>query len=140
MLAFSLLTSTSALASIGTAVEVHQGATLTSGGTSKQMQSGMEVNSGDTISTDSKGVVQLIFEDGTKIAVGPNARMVIDVSMMRGSKKARNFAVRALGGSFRFISGDSDKGAYKIRTPNATMGIRGTFFDFWVDSIHLHSP
>ena len=133
LIALLLLNATEALASIGKAVDVQQGATLTSAGVSKTMRAGMDVSSGDTVTTNNRGIVQLVFDDGTKIAVGPNARMVIDVSMMRGNLRARNFAVQALGGSFRFISGNSGKRAYKITTPNATMGIRGTFFDFWVD-------
>ncbi|MGI9395473.1 MAG: FecR family protein [Boseongicola sp.] len=121
------------LASIGTVVDVRPGATLTAGGSKQRIKAGMKIDSGDLIETDSKGIVQLVFKDDTKIAVGPNASMIVDASMMRGSKRARNFAVKALGGSFRFISGKSDSSAYSISTPNATMGIRGTAFDFWVD-------
>ncbi|MGI9389190.1 MAG: FecR family protein [Boseongicola sp.] len=121
------------LASIGKVVDVRPGATLTAGGSTKKISAGMKIDSGDVIVTDAKGIVQLVFKDETKIAVGPNARMIVDASMMRGSNRARNFAVKALGGSFRFISGKSDSAAYSIKTPNATMGIRGTAFDFWVD-------
>ncbi|WP_170332480.1 FecR family protein [Ruegeria arenilitoris] len=92
----------------------------------------MDVASGDSISTDRSGVVQLVFVDETKIAIGPNARMMLDVKMLRGNRKAKNFAVQALGGSFRFISGKSKKRAYSIQTPNATMAVRGTTFDLWV--------
>ncbi|WP_254437007.1 FecR family protein [Ruegeria arenilitoris] len=92
----------------------------------------MGVASGDSISTDRSGVVQLVFVDETKIAIGPNARMMLDVTMLRGNRKAKNFAVQALGGSFRFISGKSKKRAYSINTPTATMAVRGTTFDLWV--------
>ncbi|WP_299356664.1 FecR domain-containing protein [uncultured Shimia sp.] len=92
----------------------------------------MEVQSGDLIKTNGTGMVQLVFVDETKIVIGPNASMVLEVTMLRNREKADNFAVKALGGSFRFISGKSRKKAYKITTPTATMGIRGTTFDFWV--------
>ncbi|WP_247742467.1 MULTISPECIES: FecR domain-containing protein [unclassified Ruegeria] len=92
----------------------------------------MEVESGDAITTDQNGLVQLIFVDETKIAIGPNASMVLDVTMLRGKQKAKSFAVQALGGSFRFISGKSKKRAYSIQTPTATMAVRGTTFDMWV--------
>ena len=94
----------------------------------------MEVISGDTISTNGTGVVQLLFVDETKIALGPNARMVLDVSMLRGKRKAKKFTVQALGGSFRFISGKSRKRAYSIKTPSATMAVRGTTFDMWIST------
>ncbi len=109
-----------------------QGADVTRGGKTLPLRNGMEVLSGDSIVTDANGVVQLVFVDDTKIAVGPNARMVLDVKMLRGNRKAKSFAVEALGGSFRFISGKSRKRAYSIKTPTATMAVRGTVFDMWI--------
>ncbi len=121
-----------AIANIGTVIGVKQGAKITRAGNSQPLESGMEVVSGDAISTDGNGLVQLVFVDETKIAIGPNASMVLDVTMLRGNRKAKSFAVQALGGSFRFISGKSKKRAYSIRTPTATMAVRGTTFDMWV--------
>ncbi len=46
--------------------------------------------------------------------------------------RRRKFSVDALRGTFRFISGHSAKNAYDIQTANATIGIRGTAFDFSV--------
>ncbi|SLN67173.1 FecR protein [Ruegeria meonggei] len=119
-------------ANIGKVIGVKQGAEITRGGKSQPLRVGMDVQSGDSISTNRSGVVQLVFVDETKIAVGPNAKMTLDVTMLRGNKKAKNFAVQALGGSFRFISGKSKKRAYSIQTPTATMAVRGTTFDMWV--------
>jgi hypothetical protein len=76
------------------------------------------------------GNVQIIFIDNTKLVVGPNSRLVIDRFLMRGGNRARKFSVDALRGTFRFISGNSAKTAYEIQTANATIGIRGTAFDF----------
>lgn len=121
-----------AFAEIGKVLEVSPGATLSRSGRNLKLRVGMAVESGDAIRTNGTGIVQLIFTDQTKIAVGPNASMALDVSLMRGGKRANGFTVKALGGSFRFVSGNSKKSAYKITTPTATMGIRGTIFDFWV--------
>lgn len=120
------------IASIGKVLSVKQGAEVVRAGKKIRLREGMEVVSGDTISTNKTGVVQLLFVDETKIAVGPNARMILDVSMLRGNRKAKNFTVQALGGSFRFISGKSRKRAYSIKTPTATMAVRGTTFDLWI--------
>ena len=133
VLVFSTLPA-SVSATIGKVLSVKQGAEVIRAGQAITLQKGMDVTSGDTISTNRSGVVQLIFADETKIAVGPNARMVLDVTMLRGNRKAKNFAVQALGGSFRFISGNSKKRAYSIKTPSATMAVRGTIFDIWVPS------
>lgn len=118
--------------SIGRVVRVESNAVLVSGVQKTSLQPGMELQSGDRIETNKTGLVQLVFTDETKIVIGPNASMTLDVTMMRGRAKADSFAVKTLGGSFRFISGKSRKKAYKITTPTATMGIRGTEFDFWV--------
>lgn len=119
-------------ANIGKVIGVEQGAQITRAGKSQPLRAGMTVASGDAISTDGSGLVQLVFDDETKIAIGPNARMQLDVTMLRGNRKAKNFAIQALGGSFRFISGKSKKRAYSIQTPTATMAVRGTTFDLWV--------
>ena len=41
----------------------------------------------------------------------------------------REVAVRMTSGAFRFVTGHSDKAAYKITTPLATIGVRGTTLD-----------
>ncbi|WP_424831968.1 FecR family protein [Ruegeria sp.] len=123
-----------AAATIGKVLSVQQGAEVIRAGKTSRVREGMEIASGDTITTNSSGVVQLLFADETKIAVGPNATMVLDVSMLRGKRRAKSFGVQALGGSFRFISGNSRKRAYSVKTPTATMAVRGTIFDLWIAS------
>ncbi|WP_217352128.1 FecR domain-containing protein [Ruegeria sp. HKCCA5763] len=123
-----------AVANIGKVISAKQGAQLVREGKAQPVVSGMDVESGDAITTDQTGLIQIVFVDDTKIAIGPNARMVLDVSLLRGNRKAKSFAVQALGGSFRFISGKSRKRAYSITTPSATMAVRGTTFDMWVVS------
>ena len=94
---------------------------------------GGEIFVGDTVVTDSIGEAQLLFNDGTRMVVGANSSLVIDQALFRGGASDNKFAVRALGGAFRFISGDSGDKGYSIKTPAATIGVRGTAFDFVVD-------
>ena len=84
--------------------------------------------------TVSLGNVQLLFKDGTKLVVGESSTLVVEKVLMNGGSSASSFAVDALRGTFRFITGRSAKAAYKIQTANSTIGIRGTGFDFWVTS------
>ena len=132
-LSLSMLGAGPVLASVGKALEVQGGATLISSGKSQKLTAGMLLDNGDEVRTDAKGQVQLEFNDSTKIAVGPNSRMRVDDIVMRNKTRASKFAVSAVKGSFRFISGKSAKPAYSIDTPSATLGIRGTVFDFAVD-------
>lgn len=92
----------------------------------------MPVSIGERIKTGSSGQVQLVFTDDTKLVVGPNSSLVIEAYLLRSKSTVSKFAVKALGGSFRFITGKSPKGAYSIKTPAATIGVRGTSFDVTV--------
>lgn len=116
----------------GQVVEVRQSAQVVSGGTVTTLAVGSQIVSGDEIRTGAGGLVQITFPDETKIVVGPGSTLRIDETLFRNNGTARRFGTTALGGSFRFISGKSNKDVYKLATPLATMGIRGTAFDFTV--------
>jgi hypothetical protein len=98
-------------------------------GGNRRLAAGTPIYEDDKVVTGN-GNVQIVFIDDTKLVVGPNSTLVIDRFLMRGGNKARKFSVDALRGTFRFISGNSAKNAYDIQTANATIGIRGTAFDF----------
>ena len=98
-------------------------------GGERALQPGSAVFEGDRIRTG-YGNAQILFVDETKLVVGPNSTLVIDRFLLRGDKRATKVSLDALRGTFRFISGKSDKEAYEIETGNATIGIRGTAFDF----------
>jgi hypothetical protein len=87
---------------------------------------------GDSIQTGPSGEAQIDFVDSTRLVVGPSSSLLIDNSVLRNKKTMSSFVVSALRGTFRFISGTSPKPAYAIRTPTATIGVRGTEFDFAV--------
>ncbi|WP_052731741.1 FecR family protein [Devosia geojensis] len=90
---------------------------------------GADVSVGERVVTGASGQVQLVFLDDTRLVVGPGSSLLIETYLMRGGGSAERFAINALGGTFRFISGNSPKSAYEIRTPSATIGVRGTKFD-----------
>ncbi len=77
----------------------------------------------------SSGVGEITFDDGTKLAISSSARLTIDASVAPGSSRFKKLGLKAVGGSFRWVSGKSPSSAYKIQTPTASMAIRGTAFD-----------
>ncbi len=87
------------------------------------------VFAGDVIKTDRRGTAQILFADDTKMVIGPNSQVTIDRFVFQGKNKASAFAIDAVRGSFRFITGVSAKNVYSINTPTATIGVRGTEFD-----------
>lgn len=117
---------------VGQAVDVTRNAFLTRDGQQSDLQQGGSVVLGDVITTGATGQVQLLFQDETKIAIGANSQLVIESILFNSSGTASDFTVNAVQGAFRFFSGKSEKSTYAIRTPKATMGIRGTVFDFTV--------
>lgn len=117
---------------IGEALAVIDSATASGDVGNRPLTVGAAVYLGDVIATDGQGEAQLVFSDGTRMVVGPNSQMVLDEFVFRGAASENKFAVRALGGAFRFITGDGPSEAYEIRTPSGTMGVRGTKFDFAV--------
>jgi hypothetical protein len=83
----------------------------------------------DRISTNNTGVGEFEFADGTKLAVGPSASLVVDSYVLKNNSSFKKLGLSAAKGTFRWISGRSASSAYQIRTPYGTMGVRGTAFD-----------
>ncbi|MDJ1007586.1 MAG: FecR domain-containing protein [Paracoccaceae bacterium] len=118
---------------VGTVVGVTEGARLDRDGERFALAPEVSILSGDIILTDATGTVQLLFRDETRVVVGPGSQFVAADIRMRRSGRAQRFTVATIGGTFRFLSGNSAGRVYDIRTPTATMGIRGTAFDFALD-------
>ena len=82
------------------------------------------------VSDDGKGEFRL--NDDTKLALGPGSRMVLDKFVYDSDKKAGSIVLDLTKGAFRFITGVASKPTYQIRTPNASITVRGTIFDAFV--------
>lgn len=119
----------------GRVVEVSRDVRIDRGGAVERVAVGTPVAVGDVLRSGEGARAQIEFSEGTKIALGPNSVLRIEEILLRRNGTARKFAVSAVGGAFRFLSGDSPDRAYTIRTPSATMGIRGTAFDIAVTGV-----
>ena len=88
---------------------------------------------GDTVATNANSNVQLRMIDGSIIWVRPDSRFKIERYQSNQHGAAKNdVALRLISGTMRQVTGAIGKGApadYKLSTPNATIGIRGTEFD-----------
>ena len=67
--------------------------------------------------------------DSTNLSLGPSATLKLDRTVFDDATHYRDVAVRLTSGAFRFVTGNSEKAAYKITTPLATIGVRGTTLD-----------
>ena len=88
--------------------------------------------SDDRLKANASGNAQILLIDGTKIVVGPGAELRIDDFVYNSKKSFSKLVITSSKGAFRFISGKSKSSAYKIVTPTATIGVRGTAFDVTV--------
>ena len=114
--------------------------TVRSSGTagSRVMNQGSAVNFLDRITTDGSGVGEFVFNDGSKLAVGPSASLVVDQFVFQNNSSFRKLGLTASKGAFRWISGNSASSAYRIKTPRGTMGVRGTATDISVRGGVVH--
>lgn len=118
-----------AFAASGTALGVDPDARLEDKAGTKVLVVGADVFIGDRVVTDARGLVQIRFSDRTELTVGPNSALVIEDYLLREDGSAGKFAINALSGSFRFVTGRAPKDSYEIKTPTGVIGVRGTAFD-----------
>lgn len=88
----------------------------------------------ETILTTRNSASQLQFRDETTLTVGPNSEVVLDKFIFDPKTGKQEVAINASVGVFRFVTGKLKKQAYRIKTPTATIGIRGTIFTMIVDT------
>lgn len=98
-----------------------------------KLKTGDAIFANQTVSTDAKGVGQFEFRDKTKLAIGPGSVVVLDDFVYDSKTSASKVVIGLTQGSFRFITGSSKHDAYDIVTPTATIGVRGTAFDVYVN-------
>jgi FecR protein len=90
---------------------------------------GTAVYAEEQVRTGSTGKAQLLFADRTNLAVAPMTTIRLDKYVYDPNGGGQgNVVLVATEGSFRFITGILPHEDYSIKTPYATMGIRGTEF------------
>jgi hypothetical protein len=119
-------------ASVGVTRQAEQVVSGTLNGQKRTIVTATEVFENERLTANAQGNAQIELKDGTKIVVGPNANVVLDDFVYKADNTIGSLTVRATKGAFRFISGRSGHAAYKVVTPYATIGVRGTAFDVTV--------
>lgn len=120
--------------SIGKAVKVVQATNVVgTAGEGTTLRVDEPVFSGDRIATDATGEAQIEFLDSTRLVVGPNSSMIIDAFVYAGDGSTQVAALNVVRGAFRFITGGGSKDVYKIITPTATIGFRGSALDLTIE-------
>jgi hypothetical protein len=110
-------------------------------GTRRELQAGDEVFQGEVLQTGAGSAVGIVFADRTTMALNENGRMLLDRFVYDPGARRGSMGLSVLQGAFLFVSGEINKMAQDpvqpaslqpgqspmtIRTPVATIGVRGT--------------
>lgn len=117
---------------IGTAVTIKREVVATLGEEKRDLHEGSRVHRTEYLETGDKAHAELKLDDQTKLVLGPNAGLKLDDFVIGQSGGVKSIGVNFIKGTFRFITGAEKKDAYRIDTPSATIGVRGTVFDIYV--------
>jgi len=112
------------------------GAVHRAGGDRETLKVGTSLSEGDLVITEANGRAQIRMSDGGLIALRPGSELLIEAFLYSGGSDAsadgqrqdRSF-FKLLKGGLRSITGavgQAEKEAYRVETPVATIGIRGT--------------
>jgi len=98
-------------------------------GTKVELSEGDAVYQGDILQSGTDGSVGIVLADETTFSMAENGRMVLDEMVYDPSTQEGNISMSVLQGVFTFVSGQVakvDPDAMSLKTPVATIGIRGT--------------
>jgi hypothetical protein len=100
---------------------------------------GSGVEKMDTVSTNSQGKVRITFNDATTVNITENSRLLIDDFVYDGGNQSKGrLGLKVALGTVRYASGAVAHGnpsGVNIRTPTATIAVRGTDFVMSVDEV-----
>jgi hypothetical protein len=91
----------------------------------------------DTVKTG-KGKVAIGFIDDTRVDVTQHSKLIIDEFVYDPNTKTGKLSLKAALGTVRYASGQIAKTtptAVQIKTPTATIGVRGTDFSMTIDEV-----
>jgi hypothetical protein len=92
-----------------------------------------DVYHNELITTEKDSATKLTFLDETTLTLGPDSSVVLDRFVYDPDPSRASSVMTATQGIFRFASGKLPKNAYRLHTPAATIGIRGTVLDLAIE-------
>lgn len=133
-----LLFSTNTFAAIGKVTEEKGSSEISRSKSKLDAKINVGVESMDVVNT-ANGVVGITFQDDTKVRVTEHSKLVIDDFVYDPkSKGAGKLAMKVALGTVRYASGNiahENNKNVDIKTPTATVAVRGTAFTMTVDEI-----
>lgn len=107
-------------------------------GSEEQLEAGSPIYQDDVISSGPDGALGIAFVDNSTMSMAANGRMVIDTLVFDQGQGNGQQVFDLIQGAFAFASGqigNADPDNVLVRSPVATIGIRGTRFAVNVDQV-----
>lgn len=103
-------------------------------GTTKALAIRSTVEAGDTVETARRTYARLKFTDGSEVTLKPNTQFKVEQYTYDQAKPKEDAgSFNLIKGGLRTITGQIGKrgvqDSYRMKTPTATIGIRGTIYD-----------
>ena len=119
-------------------VILHTGnAVIEQDGEDVKAEDNLDIFQYNTVKTG-KGKVAIGFIDDTRVDVTEHSKLIIDEFVYDPNTKTGSLSLKAALGTIRYASGQIAKTSptnVQIKTPTATIGVRGTDFTMTVDEI-----
>ena len=133
-----LLVPLSAFAKVGEVTkQIGQDASIARDADTIVVGEGTGINMNDAITT-SKAKLELTFDDNTKVSITRQSKLVIDDFVYDANSGTGKLAMNVAMGTVRYASGAIARNSrenVRLRTPTATIAVRGTDFTMTVDEI-----
>ena len=103
-------------------------------GSVKAVSIGSKVDEGDTLVTEKRTYARIKFTDGSEVTLKPGSQFKVEkYSFDQGKPAGDSASLNLIKGGLRTITGQVGKrgnqDSYQMKTPTATIGIRGTIYD-----------
>jgi hypothetical protein len=111
---------------IGVAAAVNNQVEGLSGSSARRLATGSGVFENERVRTGDASTAQLLFLDKTTVSIGPKAELTLDKFVFDPNRSRGQVALDIVRGSVRFATGSQNPTNYSIKTPVASLGIRGS--------------
>jgi hypothetical protein len=118
--------------SIAASVKTAQGSSVVHRGAETiPIHEGMHLLVNDILQTSEDGRLGIIFQDGTRISLGPGTEIKINDFIFEPAEGKYGLFLKLVRGVLVYISGKIAKfspGSVGVETPSCVIGLRGTYF------------
>lgn len=92
----------------------------------RQLAVASQVFQNENVSAKTASAAKIRFADDTVLTIGPDSTLTLDAFVYDPAAKNSKMVLNSALGVARFVTGRMGSPAYQIKTPTATIGVRGT--------------